>query len=134
MINLKECQCINSYKVNKKEEDKVDCILSNLKEEEKQVLFKRIISDMMGDKMSNMKEMCSNICSGMLEKDESISKSNDSLFETEEIKNLFMDWVCQVQAEIKEYTKDGSHDFKEIADHFKISEESVAYFLKSIMK
>lgn len=63
-----------------------------------------------------------------------ISRSNDlATFATPEIRGLFEDWVRQIEEELIQFVeKNNTTDPKQIADHFKISEESAVYFLSKL--
>lgn len=72
----------------------------------------------------NPMEMCKKMMS-------TISQSNEiATYATPEVRQLFEDWVLQVDEEILGYIKDtASVDPDQIAEHLKISKNSVIYFL-----
>jgi uncharacterized protein YaaW (UPF0174 family) len=61
----------------------------------------------------------------------SISKSSDlATFATPEVRSLFEEWVQQIEEEFLEFIKtSGSDKIEQLQDQFKLSKESVNYFL-----
>ncbi len=74
-------------------------------------------------------DMCNNMMSGM---------SRASVIDTNappEIKRLFDEWLAQIEEEILDYIKEsGSIDTGKIAEHFKLSKESIIYMLTGLAK
>jgi hypothetical protein len=72
----------------------------------------------------NPMEMCKEMMSSMRQ------NSEIATFATPEIRGLFEDWVRQIEEEIEQYIdKNDSCQPDVLAAHFKISKESVLYFL-----
>ena len=79
--------------------------------------------DCCGDVAFNPMEMCRSMMT-------SIGKSHEMAeFATPELRGLFQDWVQQIEEEILAYVNTEKGDSKKIAEHFKLSEESVIYIL-----
>lgn len=86
--------------------------------------------------MAKMMEMCQsmfkngfdgNFCSC-----DNPERSNNSETITE-LELLFMEWLNQIKGEIDQYRKDNpSASTKEMTEYFKLSEQSMAYLLKSV--
>jgi hypothetical protein len=75
----------------------------------------------------NPMEMCKQMMSSMRQ------SSDIATFATPEIRNLFEEWVRQIEEEIEQYiTKNATSDPEIIASHFKISKESAIYFLSRL--
>jgi hypothetical protein len=73
-------------------------------------------------------EMPWDICKKMMS---SISKSSElATFATPEVRQLFDEWAAQIEEEILSYVKESKiNETEKIAEHFKLSRESVTYFL-----
>lgn len=112
-------------------------------------MMKDMIPKMMGGKMSMMDMMGFmmggdtddnnaetkpwDICSQM------ISHSNKSsivgTFVTQEIQGMFEEWVQQIENEILDFLNEKSHtSIEKIAEHLKITKESVIYFISKLAK
>jgi hypothetical protein len=116
----------------------------NLSPEEKRDMMKNMMPKMMGggsmmDMMGSMgrgdegsegfnpMDMCQKMMAN-------ISKSSDlATFATPEIRGLFEDWVQQIEEELVIFIEENpATEPKQVADHFKISEESAVYFLSKL--
>ena len=79
--------------------------------------------DCCGDSGFNPMDMCRKMM-------DSIGRSHEMAeFATPELRGLFQDWVQQIEEEILAYVNTENGDSKKIAEHFKLSEESVIYIL-----
>ncbi|MCX7710229.1 MAG: hypothetical protein N2484_10330 [Clostridia bacterium] len=80
-----------------------------------------------GEKGFNPMDMCKKMMS-------TISQSSEiATFATPEVRQMFEEWVQQVDEEILNYVNDsGSIDPEQIAAHLKISKNSVIYFLSRL--
>jgi len=75
----------------------------------------------------NPMDMCKQMMSSMRQ------SSDIATFATPEIRNLFEEWVRQIEEEIEQYIeKNASCEPEILASHFKISRESVLYFLSRL--
>ncbi len=76
-------------------------------------------------------EMPWDMCKKMMS---SISRSSElATFATPEVRQLFEEWAGQIEEEIVAYIKDSKiSDTEKIAEHFKLSRESVSYFLSRL--
>lgn len=75
----------------------------------------------------NPMEMCKQMMSTMRQ------SSDIATFATPEIRNLFEEWVRQIEEEIEQYIeKNASCEPGILASHFKISKESVLYILSRL--
>jgi hypothetical protein len=85
----------------------------------------------MMDQMPMMREMFNSMFEGgseMSDTDNNKDGSNMSV----ELKPLFDDWVNQIKEEVEKYKNENpSATSKEIANYFKLSEQSMAYFMGS---
>jgi DNA-binding transcriptional MerR regulator len=73
-------------------------------------------------------EMPWDVCKKMMS---SMSKTSElATFATPEVRQLFEEWAAQIEEEILSYVKDFKiNETDKIAEHFKLSRESVTYFL-----
>jgi hypothetical protein len=73
-------------------------------------------------------EMPWDMCKKMMS---SISKTSElATFATPEVRQLFDEWAAQIEDEILSYIKESKpNDVEKIAEHFKLSRNSVTYFL-----
>jgi hypothetical protein len=73
-------------------------------------------------------EMPWDMCKKMMS---SISKSSElASFATPEVRQLFEEWATQIEEEILNYIKESQiTETEKVAEHFKLSKESVTYFL-----
>lgn len=122
----------------------LDSFLTDANDDEKAELMMNIMPKMMGNGMSMMKKMCHQMMGNNMfaqekrnaykeNKDCCAGENKETTYATPEIKNLFEDWVCQVQEEIDKYRKENKNGSKkEIAEYMKISEESLEYFIKDM--
>jgi hypothetical protein len=95
-----------------------------------QTMMPKMMSSMMGsDKGIN--DMPWNMCKKMMS---NIEKSNDlAISATPEIRQLFEDWARQIKEEILAFTEESkSIDVDAIQKHFKLTKESVLYFLNRL--
>jgi uncharacterized metal-binding protein len=113
----------------------------NSSESEKMEIMMSFMPKIMAGGMPIMKDMCSKMMGmNFFDNNRQSSSSSsccgsneDSIYETKEIKSLFEDWANAVKEEIKNYVKDNTDLTKEkIAEHFKLSLESLNYFIKDI--
>ncbi len=137
----------SSMKNNMSEEERnqmwekmMDCCCTDMTEEEKQKWMKenqswlQHLKECWGPKMGRMHgrgekgfmpwDMGKEIMS-------SIQQSHKiATLATPEVQGLFEDWVEQIEQEMLEYLKDkDSVDIKDLANNFKISQDSAYYFL-----
>jgi DNA-binding CsgD family transcriptional regulator len=73
-------------------------------------------------------EMPWDMCKKMMS---SMNKTSElATFATPEVRQLFEEWATQIEEEIMDYIKESKTDETEkIAEHFKLSQNSVTYFL-----
>jgi len=127
--------------------------LGNMTAEEKQAMMKEMMPQMMGPMMGggsgspmmNMMGMMSSMmgkgtnsegggespwdmCKKMMS---SIGKANElATYATPEIRGLFEEWATQIEDEILKYVQESkTDDVDKIAEHFKLSRNSITYFL-----
>lgn len=107
-------------------------MLGKMSEEEKQGMM-GVMAGMMGGEPEkgfpgmNMMDMCQKMMSAMVQTNEIAT------FATPEVRQLFEDWVQQVDEEILSFIMDGgSTDPEQIAAHLKISKSSAIYFLSRL--
>jgi hypothetical protein len=130
--------------------DMMEKFMGNMTAEEKQSMMQNMMPKMMGSMMgggtgSPMMNMMSmmmggknstegqtempwDMCKKMMS---SISKTNDlATFATPEVKQLFEEWAAQIEEEIINYISESKIiETEKIAEHFKLSKESITYFL-----
>ena len=86
--------------------------------------------NMMGDQTSTegQNEMPWDMCKKMMS---SLSKTSElATFATPEVRQLFEEWSAQIEEEIMTYIRESkTNETDKIAEHFKLSKESVTYFL-----
>lgn len=117
----------------------MESFFSNMTKEEKQDMMKEMMPKMMGgmnmgDMMSSMMgegggpmDMCKNMMGAFQE------TAASSKFATPEVRNLFEEWSVQIEDEIYEFIKTaGEVNPEKISEHFKLSKDSVIYFLKKL--
>ncbi len=90
-----------------------------------------MMGKMMGGKETgkgfNPMDMCQKMMSSMSENKQLAS------FATPELRELFNDWVQQINEELLTFVKDNkSSSFEKIADHLKLSKNSVIYLLGNL--
>jgi hypothetical protein len=79
------------------------------------------------DEDLNPMEMCTQMMSSMRQ------SSEIATFATPEIRNLFEEWVRQIEEEIEQYiAKNATIEPEIISSHFKISKDSAIYFLSRL--
>jgi hypothetical protein len=73
-------------------------------------------------------EMPWDMCKKMMS---SMSKTSElATFATPEVRQLFEEWAAQIEEEILSYVKESKiNEIDKIAEHFKLSKESITYFL-----
>jgi hypothetical protein len=73
-------------------------------------------------------EMPGDMCKKMMA---SMSKTSElATFATPEVRQLFEEWAAQIEEEILSYVQETKiNEIEKIAEHFKLSRESVTYFL-----
>ena len=76
-------------------------------------------------------EMPWDMCKKMMS---SMSKTSElATFATPEVRQLFEEWAAQIEKEIMNYIRESKiNEIEKIAEHFKLSKESVAYFLSRL--
>ncbi|MGD1046075.1 MAG: hypothetical protein ABR936_12270 [Bacteroidota bacterium] len=81
-----------------------------------------------GDSSEGQMEMPWDMCKKMMS---SISKTSElATFATPEVRQLFEEWAVQIEDEILSYVQETKiNEIEKIAEHFKLSRESVTYFL-----
>jgi hypothetical protein len=93
-------------------------------------LMMNMMSMMMGDKNSTegQNEMPWDMCKKMMS---SMNKTSElATFATPEVRQLFEEWSAQIEEEIMNYIRESkTNETEKIAEHFKLSQNSVAYFL-----
>jgi hypothetical protein len=91
--------------------------------------------NMMGDQTSTegQNEMPWDMCKKMMS---SMSKTSElATFATPEVRQLFEEWSTQIEEEIMTYIRESkTNETEKIAEHFKLSRESVTYFLTRLAK
>jgi hypothetical protein len=127
----------------------MDRFFSTMSKEEKQDMMQsmmpKMMKNMMGGKDGKMmnrmmsgenddegeQKMPWDMCKKMMSR---IEKSNDmAMFATPEILQLFEDWARQIEDEIYEFiTKSESIDVEFIQKQFKLTKESVLFFLNRL--
>ena len=149
-MSLKEKMMENMLEKMSKEEkfemmDKMmDKFFADMTSEDKQEMMQKMMPKMMGGGMPMM-DMMKNMMSGNQGKGEkgfnpmemckqmmqSMTQSREMAeFATPELRGLFEDWVRQIEDEILQFVKDRENvNTEEIAEKFKISEESAIYIL-----
>jgi hypothetical protein len=128
----------------------MDKFFSSMSSEEKQnmmqTMMPKMMSGMMGDTGNNPMGMMGNMMSGkdngnndmpwdMCKKMMSnITKSTElAVSATPEIRQLFEDWARQIEEEIMTFTEQTKNiDVDAIQKHFKLTRESVLYFLNRL--
>jgi hypothetical protein len=87
----------------------------------------------MGDKNGNegQNEMPWDMCKKMMS---SMNKTSElATFATPEVRQLFEEWSAQIEEEILNYMRESKvTETKKIAEHFKLSKDSVTYFLTKL--
>jgi len=87
-------------------------------------------TNMMGDKNAaeGQNEMPWDMCKKMMS---SMSKTSElATFATPEVRQLFEEWSAQIEEEIMNYIRESkTNETEKIAEHFKLSQNSVIYFL-----
>ena len=90
----------------------------------------------MMENMPMMMEMCQSMFQNGFDVNSSCSdfpESSNNMGTTTELECLFKDWLSQIKGEIDQFRKDNpAASIKEIAEYFKLSEQSITYFLKSV--
>lgn len=142
MLNevVKEFDNLTKQEKVKAVERILDDFIKNSDESEKTELMGNVIPKIMGNEMSMMKIMCQQMMAPQIgnPKISSVQRTgscctdkNESVFSTVEIKNIFDDWVLQVQEEINNLRNENKGISKEeLAKLVKISIESLEYFIK----
>lgn len=118
----------------------LDRFIKHSDDAEKTQLMMNVMPKMMGNEMSMMKIMCQQMMAPQIGNAKTsnthgsnscCSDKNESMFSTVEIKNIFDDWVLQVQEEINNLrTENKGISKEELAQKIKISVESLEYFIK----
>lgn len=128
-----------------KKKEMMENFIAGMSDDEKkdmmQTMMPKMMSGMMGKGgMMNMMGMMGSggpeekgfnpmdMCKKMME---SMGKTSDlATFATPEIRGLFEEWVIQIEDEIMQYVKTIDRvDPEKAAEHFKLSKESILYFL-----
>ncbi len=108
----------------------MESFFSNMTKEEKQDMMKDMMPKMMGTMMGGGEgpmDMCQKMMGSFQETAESAK------FATPEVRNLFEEWSAQIEEEIYEFIKTaGEVNPEKIAEHFKLSKDSIMYFLKKL--
>jgi len=134
----------------------MDKFFSNMSGEEKQSMMQNMMPKMMGSMMGGkggmmgMMEMMGKMMSGNKSEDgtmempwdmckkmmSGISKSSElATYATPEIRQLFEEWMVQIEEEILIHVKGStSIDIGKIAEQFKLSKESVIFILTGLAK
>ncbi len=155
-------QMMNNFFGKMKPEEKqkmmtemMEKFMGNMTAEEKQSMMQNMMPQMMGSMMgggsgSPMMNMMSMMMGGQSNQDgstempwdmckkmmSSIGKANElASFATPEIRALFEEWATQIEEEILAYVRESKTDtIERIAEHFKLSKESVTFFLTRLSK
>lgn len=131
-------------------EDMMGKFMGTMSPEEKQSMMQNVMPKMMGSMMEggsgspmmnmmnmmmggnssfeNKGEMPWDMCKKMMS---SMSKTSElATFATPEVRQLFEEWAAQIEEEILNFVKESkSCETEKIAKHFKLSKNSVTYFL-----
>ncbi len=128
----------------------MNSFFSGMSDEEKQAMMGDMMSKMMGPKSGegggmmgmmqsmmggkgqaekgfNPMDMCRNMMGSFQE------TAASAKFATPEVRNLFEEWAVQIEDEIHVFIqKENEINLEKISEHFKLSKESVIYFLKRL--
>ena len=137
----KAFESLNREEKRKAFTELADQYLAGADDDEKARIMMSIMPKILGGNMGMMKNMCQSMMPGMFggeaksgnkgENGPCGSENNDSLYETQEIKSLFEDWVGQVREEIERFRSENpAATNAEVAQYLKRSEKSLSYFIK----